>query len=97
MDDLDQCEIGQLIVASEELALRSATARHNMERASARLAALLDQIDAQHIAVMAILQAQMDGRSDDRFDEPCLAVEAPPYASCSLASTVVSPSLSGPW
>ena len=61
MDDLIQREIGRLIVASEELALRSATARHNMERASARMAVLLDKIDAQHNAVLAILQAGADG------------------------------------
>jgi hypothetical protein len=67
VDDLDQCEIGQLILASEELALRSAAARYNMERASARLASLLDQIDVQHSVVLAMLQS---GAPDNQESTP---------------------------
>lgn len=95
MDNLDQCEIGQLIVASEELALRSATARRNMERASVRLAALLDQIDAQHSAVLALLQAHNEGRPDERGAEPYREVEPPAYVPDGQESTLVAPSITG--
>lgn len=87
VDDLNQREIGRLIVASEELALRSATARHNMERASAQMAVLLDRIDAQHSAVLAILQAGADGYWQE--------VEPLAYAPDRQESTLVAPSIPG--
>ncbi len=65
MDDLDEREISQLILASEELALRSAIAQRNIERASARLAVLLDQIDARHNAVLAMLQVGVDMQHEE--------------------------------
>ena len=89
MDDLDQCEIGQLILASEELALRSAAARYNMERASARLASLLDQIDVQHSVVLAMLQSGADGHWRE--------VEMLAYAPDNQESTPVAPSVPGRW
>ena len=65
MDDLDEREISQLILASEELALRSAITQRNIERASARLAVLLDQIDARHNAVLAMLQVGVDMQHEE--------------------------------
>ena len=87
MDDLIQREIGRLNVASAELALRSATARHNMERASARMAVLLDKIDAQHNAVLAQLQSGADGYWQE--------VEPLAYAPDRQESTLVAPSIPG--